>query len=49
MKTHGAYVFCEVGIEFLNTVPRDLTLTLGSITLFMGDMGEGALHREDEK
>jgi hypothetical protein len=25
-----------------------LTLTLGWITLFMGDMGEGALHREDE-
>jgi hypothetical protein len=25
-----------------------LTLTLGWIILFMGDMGEGALHREDE-
>jgi hypothetical protein len=23
-------------------------VTLGWITLFMGDMGEGALHREDE-
>jgi hypothetical protein len=23
-------------------------VTLGSITLFMGDMGEGSLHREDE-
>jgi hypothetical protein len=26
----------------------NVTLTLGWITLFMGDMGEGALHREDE-
>jgi hypothetical protein len=26
----------------------EVTLTLGWITLFMGDMGEGALHREDE-
>jgi hypothetical protein len=25
-----------------------VTLTSGWITLFMGDMGEGALHREDE-
>jgi hypothetical protein len=25
-----------------------VTLTLGWITLFMGDMGEGALHREEE-
>jgi hypothetical protein len=25
-----------------------VTLALGWITLFMGDMGEGALHREDE-
>jgi hypothetical protein len=25
-----------------------LTLTLGRITLFMGDMGEGALRRDDE-
>jgi hypothetical protein len=24
------------------------TVTLGWIALFMGDMGEGALHREDE-
>jgi hypothetical protein len=27
----------------------NVTLTLGWITLFMGDMGEGALHREDRK
>jgi hypothetical protein len=26
----------------------NVTLTLGWITLSMGDMGEGALHREDE-
>jgi hypothetical protein len=26
----------------------NMTLTLGWITLFMGDMGEGALHQEDE-
>jgi hypothetical protein len=26
----------------------NVTLTLGWITLFMGDMGEGALHLEDE-
>jgi hypothetical protein len=26
---------------------NNVTLTLGWITLFMGDMGEGALHRED--
>jgi hypothetical protein len=26
----------------------NVTLTLGWISLFMGDMGEGALHREDE-
>jgi hypothetical protein len=26
----------------------NVTLALGWITLFMGDMGEGALHREDE-
>jgi hypothetical protein len=26
----------------------NVTLTLGWITLFMGDMGEGVLHREDE-
>jgi hypothetical protein len=26
----------------------NVTLTLGWITLFMGDMGEEALHREDE-
>jgi hypothetical protein len=25
-----------------------LTLALGWIILFMGDMGEGSLHREDE-
>jgi hypothetical protein len=37
---------------FWSTCPiktlRLLALTLGWITLFMGDMGEGALHREDE-
>jgi hypothetical protein len=27
---------------------HDVALTLGWITLFKGDMGEGALHREDE-
>jgi hypothetical protein len=27
----------------------EMTLTLGWITLFMGDMGEGALHPEDEE
>jgi hypothetical protein len=33
----------------LNILPcTNVTLTLGWITLFMGDMGEGALHREDE-
>jgi hypothetical protein len=26
----------------------NVTLTLGWIALFMGDMGKGALHREDE-
>jgi hypothetical protein len=26
----------------------NVTLTLGWITLFWGDMGDGALHREDE-
>jgi hypothetical protein len=26
----------------------NVTLTLGRIALFMGGMGEGALHREDE-
>jgi hypothetical protein len=33
----------------LNISPcTNVTLTLGCITLFMGDMGEGDLHREDE-
>jgi hypothetical protein len=27
----------------------NVTLTLGWITLFMGDMGEGALHRDERK
>jgi hypothetical protein len=30
------------------SIQLNVTLTLGWITLFMGDMGEGALHREDE-
>jgi hypothetical protein len=27
----------------------NMTLTLGWITLFLGDMGEGALHEEERK
>jgi hypothetical protein len=34
----------------LNISPyTNVTLTSGWITLFMGDMGEGALHREERK
>jgi hypothetical protein len=32
----------------LTNVTLTLTSMLGRITLFMGAMGEGALHREDE-
>jgi hypothetical protein len=31
-----------------NFACTNVTLTLGWITLFMGDMGDGSLHREDE-
>jgi hypothetical protein len=37
-----------VELEISSCTKVTLTLTLGWITLFMGDMGEGALHREDE-
>jgi hypothetical protein len=39
---HAAFPVATLKISPCN----NLTLTLGWITLFMGDMGEGALHRE---
>jgi hypothetical protein len=38
-----------VTITILPYTNVTLTLTLGWITLFKGDMGEGALHREERK
>jgi hypothetical protein len=36
-------------METVKILPcTNVTLTLGWITLFMGDMGEGGLHREDK-
>jgi hypothetical protein len=37
-----------VTLKILPFTNVTLTLTLGSIALFMGDMGEGALHQEDK-
>jgi hypothetical protein len=42
--SHAAFPMVTLKISSCTNV----TLTLGWITLFMGDMGEGALHREDE-
>jgi hypothetical protein len=36
-------------LKVLSYTNVTLTLTLGWITLFMGDMGEGALHGEERK
>jgi hypothetical protein len=44
--SHAALLMVTLKISLCTNVT--LTLTLGWITLFMGDMGEGALHREDE-
>jgi hypothetical protein len=38
----------QTGDLFVGRMSLTLTFYLGCITLFMGDMGEGALHREDE-
>jgi hypothetical protein len=42
--SHAALPMVTIQISSCNNV----TLTLGWITLFMGDMGEGALHRKDK-
>jgi hypothetical protein len=54
-KFHVAVHTCHATLPIITSKFRPalrwlwlLTLTLGWITLFMGDMGEEALHREDE-
>jgi hypothetical protein len=42
---HAALSMVTLGISACTNV----TLTSGWITLFMGDMGEGTLHREENK
>jgi hypothetical protein len=44
--SHAA--FPMVTLKILPYTDVTLTLTLGWITLFMGDMGEGALHEEEK-
>jgi hypothetical protein len=53
-KFHAALPASHAALPMvtLNILPYTyvtLTLTLGWITLFMEDMGEGALHREERK
>jgi hypothetical protein len=43
--SHAAFPMVTIKISPYTNV----TLTLGCITLFMGDMGEGALHGEERK
>jgi hypothetical protein len=49
---HVALNACHAALRIvtLKILPHtNVTLTLGWITLFMGDMGEGALNREERK
>jgi hypothetical protein len=46
--SHAAVPMVALKISPCTNVTLILTLTLGCITLFMGDMSEGALHQEDE-
>jgi hypothetical protein len=50
-KFHVALHACHAALPMITlkiSPCTNVTLTLDWITLFMGDMGEGALHREDE-
>jgi hypothetical protein len=46
--SHAALPMVTVKISPCTNVTLTLTLTLGLITLSMGDMGEGVLHRNYE-